>query len=351
MNIPTYFKAGVLIDIEQPLQLLDLKIPYLKDNQVLVKMHMAGLCRSQLMESKGLRGEDKYLPHLMGHEGVGEVIAVGNSVTKVKQGNRVVLGWLKGSGIDSGGTHLISKEGQIINAGPVTTFSEYSVISENRVTICPEGISNELAVLLGCALPTGAGMVLNQIQPHSNSNVILIGLGGIGISALLMLRHFRPKKIIVVDIEQSKCDLALQLGADEAYLYEEASLALLKEQHPNGFDYAIESAGLCETIEFAFNNIHNSGKCYFASHPKTGDFIKLDPHQLICGKQIFGTWGGNCNPDKDLKSIADIIQKLEISINSLISHRYSLNQINEAISALERREITRAIITFENIEV
>jgi S-(hydroxymethyl)glutathione dehydrogenase/alcohol dehydrogenase len=346
MNLPQTFKASVLVELNQPLQTMELCMPKPAKGQVLVKIKMAGICRSQLMEATGQRGKDKYLPHLLGHEGVAEVVAVGEGITKVKVNQRVILGWLKGNGLDSGGTTLLSKDGTVINSGPVTTFSEYSIVSENRLTICPEHISDTLAVLLGCALPTGAGMVLNQIKPEKSATIVLIGAGGIGLSALMMLQHFQPKNIVVIDLEQSKLDLAKKIGAHEVYLYSTEGKKLLAENHPAGFDYAIESAGSCETIEFAFSLIHNKGKCFFASHPANGEKIHLNPHELICGKQIFGTWGGNSYPDTDLPVIANIIHKLNIQVDELIQEHYNIDQINEALTDLAERKIVRALIDF-----
>jgi len=347
-RIPQFFNAAVLNQLNVPLEICSIQMPTPGYGQILVKMHLSGVCRSQLMEARGNRGDDPYLPHLMGHEGVGEVLEVGKGVTKVSIGDRVILGWIKGSGIDAGGSVLKDSNDQDINAGPVTTFSEYSLVSENRLTKCPEGISDPFAVLLGCALPTGAGMVLNQIKPIQNRTVALIGLGGIGISSLIMLRHFSPKDIVVIDIESEKLQLAEELGANDTYLSNPDSINALRQNYPKGFDYVIESAGRCDTIELAFELTHKQGICYFASHPPVGQKIKLDPHQLICGKTIKGTWGGGCNPDSDLERIAAIIKTMDIPISKLFSKIYSLNQINVAFQDLAQRKVIRAMVSFKN---
>lgn len=341
--LPTTFKAAVLETAPGQLKIKNIKMPEPKYGQIIVKVKMAGICHSQLMEAQGNRGEDKYLPHLMGHEGVGDVIAVGEGVTKTKVGDRVILGWIKADGIDAGGVQVESAEGEVINGGPVTTFSEYTLVSENRITVCPEGISDELAVLLGCALPTGAGMVLNQVKPRENSSIVLLGLGGIGLSALMMLNHFSPKKVVVVDVEEKKLELAKKLGATDVFLATDNVVETLKSEFPEGFDYAIESAGRCNTIELAFELIHNQGICYFASHPPSGEKIQLDPHQLISGKRIFGTWGGNCAPDVDLEKISNIVEKLDLPLDNLTT-KYQLQEINSAFDDLANRKIIRALV-------
>ena len=122
------------------------------------------------MEIDGLRGEDSYLPHLLGHEGSGIVVDRGEGVTKVKKDDAVVLGWIKGSGIEAGGCCYEHNSG-IINAGGVTTFNEYAVVSENRCVLVPNNIPMDIAALFGCAVLTGSGIFSNTIHPQKNSNI------------------------------------------------------------------------------------------------------------------------------------------------------------------------------------
>ena len=145
-----------------------IEIPKLLRGQILVELKYSGVCRSQLMEVRGLRGKDKYLPHLLGHEGCGKVIHIGSGVKKVKIGDWVILGWIKCKGIESRGA--IYKIGNTeINSGPVTTFSSHSIVSENRVVPLPKNIPTDVAVLFGCALPTGAGIIFNEVKPKKIS--------------------------------------------------------------------------------------------------------------------------------------------------------------------------------------
>ncbi len=147
-------KAAVLYQIGEHLVIdNDIEIPPLNQGQVLVKIFVSGICHSQLMEVRGKRGQDKYLPHLLGHEATGEVIDVGYGVTKVKKGDYVVLTWIKGEGMDVPGAEY-RKGDIIIHSGGVTTFNEYSVISENRCLKLPEEIPKDVGALFGCALPT-----------------------------------------------------------------------------------------------------------------------------------------------------------------------------------------------------
>ena len=179
MLTPVKTQAAVLEKIGQPLAIRELEMPDLKPGQVLVRVAYSGVCRSQLMEVTGGRGADPYLPHLLGHEGSGTVLSVGPGVLKVKPGDRVVLTWIKAAGrTASGGVY--HRERARINAGPIVTFTELAIISEDRCVPLPEGIPMDLAALLGCAVPTGAGIVFNRFQPSTSHSIAVFGLGGVG---------------------------------------------------------------------------------------------------------------------------------------------------------------------------
>lgn len=339
--------GAVLEKTGQPLVIYhDIEPPILKSGQLLIKLSYAGICYSQLMEVRGKRGEDKFLPHFLGHEGVGDVIDLGSGITKVKKGDTVVLGWIKGHGLDAGGCQY-QQGSRLINSGAVTAFSTYAVVSENRVVKLPKDIVPKTAVLLGCALPTGAGIVINQLKPKANSTVGVYGLGGIGLSALLAMNHFKPQNIVAFDIEENKLKLAKELGATHCYSVDEQGIAQFKIDFPQGLDSIVEAAGKTSTIETAFSLVkRGGGRCVFASHPPAGEFIKFDPFELICGKSIEGSWGGATQPDQDLQIIVDIINKYQLPVEKLLSNEYSLDQINQALDDLEQRKITRALITF-----
>jgi S-(hydroxymethyl)glutathione dehydrogenase/alcohol dehydrogenase len=151
----------------------------------------------------GLRGEDSWLPHLLGHEGSGIVLAKGPGVTKIEVGDEVILTWIKGKGMEGPGAKY-DHEGIVIHSGMVTTFSNYSVVSENRLIKKPNNLAFDTAILFGCALPTGAGMVLNELNVSAESSVIVIGLGGIGLSAIAMLLSLGVNNLMAVDISDEK---------------------------------------------------------------------------------------------------------------------------------------------------
>jgi S-(hydroxymethyl)glutathione dehydrogenase/alcohol dehydrogenase len=340
--------AAVLIKQNEPLVLFNNIIkPKPKRGQVLVKILFAGLCHSQLMEISGSRGEDKYLPHLLGHEGVGKVIEIGEGVTKVQPDDEVILGWIKGEGLEGGACQYQTSDGLIINSGSVTTFSDYAIVSENRLTKKPVYTPSELAVLYGCAIPTGLGMALNAIPESHTGNVCFLGLGGIGLSALLSskLRHF--EKVIAIDVNPEKLQLAVELGATHVInpLNTDTLQTIKKLTNNAGVDFCFESAGSERTIELAFEITRRfGGKCIFASHPAAHEKISLDPFELICGKKIEGTWGGDSIPDQDIKKFDGYYQKKLLPLEKLISKKYALDNINQAIDDLKNKRIARALV-------
>ena len=340
------FRAAVLRSLNAPLTLETIETYGLRRGEVLVRVHFSGVCHSQLMEKDGARGPDRYLPHLLGHEGTGVVVDIGEGVTKVRRDQKVVLGWVKGSGLEASGIRY-KGETTDVNAGGVTTFNEYAVVSENRLVALPESIPMDLGVLLGCALPTGAGIVINNIQPQKGKTIAVFGLGGIGLSALLACSLYEPTQLIAVDVSDQKLQLAKELGATHLIQAKATDpLAAIREiTKGEGVDYAVEAAGLAATIESAFQSVKRfGGLCVFASHPPSEARIKLDPYDLICGKQIRGSWGGGTRPDEDIPLYGRLYSEGRLPLEKMISKRYRLQEINEALEDLRHQRALRPLI-------
>ena len=339
-------KAAILVKHNEPLQIIDdIEIPALKRGQVLVKIFYTGICHSQLMEINGLRGDDPWLPHMLGHEATAKVIELGEDVSTVSVDDIVILSWIKGSGIDAGGAKY--KHGkQIINAGAVTTFSEYAVVSENRCTKMPEHLPMDIACLLGCAVMTGYGAVANTLKPSSGKSIAIFGLGGIGLSSLVAAIYHKMYPIITIDINDEKLELAKSLGATHIInSNKDDPIERIYEICDGGVDYSLDASGLVKVIEQAFKSVQREkGFCLFASHPPQGDKIKIDPFDLICGKRIQGTWGGECLPDNDIPKIAKLYKEGLINLDFFISEYYSLDTINDGINALMDKKENRAIV-------
>ncbi len=343
-------KAAYLKELGQKVIIDDqVALPELKIGQILVKLAYSSVCHSQLNEARGFRGKDAHLPHMFGHEGAGVVLDVGRGITKVKPGDKVVLTWIKGSGLEGGGAKYQSGE-LTINSGGVTTFMEQTIVSENRVVKIPDQFPLKLASLLGCAVPTGAGIVLNTLKPKPQSSIAIWGMGGIGMSALLGLRAFEPNVVIAIDVENSKLELAKKLGATHIINSKtQDALMFVREYSNGGVDYAIEASGRSDIIEQAFQSVRDKGGlCVFASHPPEGQKISIEPHDLIRGKRIKGSWGGDCNSDRDIPHFCDLYLQGRLPLEELLTHTYSLNEINDALDDLENRKVVRATIEIDS---
>jgi len=345
-------KAAVLTHLNKPLDVLPgIEFAAPGYGQVLVKLAYSGVCHSQLMEVRGRRGPDAYLPHLLGHEGSGKVIAIGEGVSKVSPCDLVILGWIKGGGLDGGGVkYSCDCLPQPINAGGVTTFNEYALVSENRVVPLPAGVPLDIAVLFGCAVPTGAGIITNDLRPIPGSSVAIFGLGGIGMSALMATMLFECAKVIAVDVSADKLSLARSFGA--THTIDASTTDPVSEIRAMtgglGVDYAVEASGQVKVIEQAFASIRRGGGvCVFASHPEHGNTISIDPYELICGKQIRGTWGGSSNPDRDIPMFAQLYLEGKLPLEKLITKRYPLEAINEALDDLEHHRVGRPLIEID----
>ena len=340
------FKAAVLRNIGQPLSVENVTFKSLGTGQVLVKVIYSGVCRSQVMECDGGRGHDPWLPHLLGHEAVGQVVSVGADVTKVKEQDVVVLTWINCTGREAETPLFFDSNENKINAGKVTTFAEYCIVGENKLFKKPQFFPDKIAVLLGCALRMGAGMVLNEIVPERNQKVAIIGLGGVGLSCLIACLALGVSDITVFDISTKKLRLAEKLGASNI-----RNTAFINvDTFRNSFDICYEAAGRCETIEYGFSIIKETGTLLFASHPSNSEKIKLEPHELIKGKKIYGSWGGGGDAELTAKKLSNLLLTKKLDLSILLGKTYSIDQINEALNDLRNGNERRPIIEFSSAD-
>ena len=338
--------AAVLVKTNIPLQLQELQIPALRRGQVLVDVAYSGLCHSQLLELRGERGVDQYLPHTLGHEGTGVVLDVGEDVSKVKPGDHVVLSWIKGSGIEVPSTLYESGRGTV-NSGAISTFMDKTVTCENRVTCIPDAIPLREACLFGCAIPTGAGVVLNVAKARPGDSIAVFGVGGIGMSAVLAANLVHASVVIAVDMIGHKLEQARKIGATHTV---DASVvdpleAIAEITNGRGVDFAIEAAGKQETMENALRCVReHGGLCILAGNLPHGGRITLNPFEFIRGKRLVGTWGGETDPDRDIPLYADLFGAGNLKVGELLTHTYDIHRINEAFDDLEAGRVVRGLI-------
>ena len=325
-----------------------MEIPDLGPGQALIKISFSGVCHTQLLEWKGYRGPDDYLPHCLGHEASGFVSDVGSEVTKVKPGDPVILSWIKGSGANAPGT-LYRWGDKSVNAGAVTTFSQHAVVSENRLTIIPKDTSMQEAALVGCAVPTGVGAVLNTGQAKHGQSVVIFGAGGIGLCAVAGAVIAGCDPIIAVDVRANKLSLASAMGATHGIDASETdAIEDIKRICSGGTDLAVEASGRPEVMLQALKSVRQEGGiAIIIGNAPYGETIDLDPRELNLGKQLRGTWGGDSWPDRDFPNYCEFIRSGKLNLQPLLSQTYSLQQINEAVRDLAESKVLRPIIDMD----
>lgn len=338
-----YTRAAILVETKKPLVVDKIKIPDLKPGQVLVKIKYSGVCHTQLLEAGGHRGEDPFLPHCLGHEGSGIVADIGKDVNKVKKGDHVILSWIKGSGANVPGT-VYEWNGKKVNAGAITTFSDYAVISENRLTVIPEDFSLKKAALLGCAAPTGLGTIFNTAKPTPGESLAVFGCGGIGLCAIQGAAIAGCVPIIAVDINEQKLEMAKKMGAQ--YIIN------AKNEDPveaiKGIctlDYAIEASGSPVAMRQAVQCVRpQGGLAVIIGNAHHGTELSLDPKEFNMGKKILGTWGGDNNPDVHYPRYCNLAHHGRLDLENLTTKTYSLDQIDQALEDLKQGKVLRPLI-------
>jgi len=337
--------AALLVTPGKPIVIDEIEIPALKRGQVLVEIAYSGACHTQVLEARGYRGEDKWVPHCLGHEGTGTVLECDASVTKVAKGDKVVLSWLKGLGVEAGGA-VYQWQGRAVNAGGVTTFQRHAVVSENRLTKLAGDLPLDLGVAMGCAVPTGMGSVLNVGRVQAGDTVAIFGCGGIGLNATAAAAHAGASMIIGIDPQQSKRETAKLFGATHVVDPDAGDvLAELRKIAPAGLDVAIEATGLSKVMDQALRCVRQQGgRAVVIGNARAGSTLTLDPGLFNQGKSLLGTWGGDTVPDRDFPRFGRLLMSPRFDMRRLLSKPYRLVDINIALDDLEAGRVNRPLI-------
>jgi len=340
-------KAAVLETLNEPLVVADVELTPLSAGQVLVKNLVTGICGAQLQEMEGNKGNAKFVPHLLGHEACGIVEEVGAGVLKVKTGDKVVLHWRKGEGIESDFPRYIYK-GKEITSGKVTTFSEYSIVSENRVTPVPDDTPTELAALLGCALSTALGVIDGAAKVRYGERVIIIGSGGIGLNLIRYAVHAGAYPVVAVDIVDKE-QLACGVGAHFFINRKKNPLAqsLKSIAGITSADVIISTIGDKETIEESVPLLSGTGRYVMVGQPKLGSSLELTNAAHFFegeGKVFMATQSGGFNPTVDIPRYLQMAKSGVLTTDGIITHRIKLDQINEGIDLVKSGKAGRILI-------
>ncbi|MBY5957186.1 zinc-dependent alcohol dehydrogenase family protein [Membranicola marinus] len=355
----------------KPLHIEEVEIDDPGFEEVLVKIKAAGLCHSDLSVINGNR--PRPLPMVLGHEAAGEVVKLGAGVDRLEVGDHVVFAFLPSCGHCSyckvgkaalcepgavantkgvllSGHRRIRKQDRYYNHHMgVSVFSDYSVASIHSLVKIDTSIPFDIAALFGCAVMTGVGAAVNTAQVRLGDSVLVVGLGGVGLSAILGARAAGARKVIGADINQKKREMALQIGADSVIdSSSPGAMAELKESTNGGVDVSLEFAGVIPALEFAFRATKRGGTTVTAALPHPDARLHLSPVELVGQeKNIKGSYLGSCVPDRDIPHYLELFKAGRLPVEQLISHKISLEEVNKGFERLANGKAVRQIILFD----
>ncbi|MBV9218261.1 MAG: zinc-binding dehydrogenase [Methylobacteriaceae bacterium] len=339
-------KAAVLAESRRPLIVDEIELPEaLGVGQVLVKIYYTSICGAQINEIEAVKGPDKFLPHLLGHEASGRVLETGPGVTNVKAGDTVVLHWRPSLGIQSP-TPNYRWRGRKLNAGWVTTFNDHAVISENRLTVISADSDLKIAPLFGCAVTTAAGVVNNDAHIAVGESVAIFGVGGVGLNLVQFAHLVGANPIIAVDLIDSKLDMARDRGATHCLngaKTDDVAAEIRKIVGPKGPDKVLETTGVKPVIELAYDLTHPDGTCVLVGVPNEKVTIYTLP--IHFNKVLTGSHGGDARPHIDIPRIMRLAAAGRISFDGIITHEFPLDDINAALDMVRSGAAGRVLLS------
>ncbi len=363
-------RAAVLAKAGAPLEVWDdVELAPPGPGQVRVRVSHCGLCHSDLSVCDG--SFPAPLPIVLGHEAAGVVSEVGPGVVRVAPGDRVVLSpcppcgacalCLRGepslctntTGLFTharpDGTTGLSRRGEPVWRGlNVAAFAEETVVDERAAVPVPEGVPLELACLVGCAIQTGVGAVLNTARVEEGATVLVLGLGGIGLSVVQGARLAGAARIFASDPVASRREVALRLGATDAADPAAADVAewVRAETGGLGADYAFEAAGRAALVATGVAAVRNGGTVVCVGAPPVGESITLAPAALFAasGKRLLGTLLGSCNSLRDIPRFVELARAGRLDLAGMVSARRALEEINAALDDMRAGSGVRTVL-------
>ena len=350
LDIPTTTEAAILVEQKQALQVAEIALPEtLGFGQVLVKVHFSGICGAQINEIDGAKGPDRFLPHLLGHEGVATVLDSGPGVTTVERGDRVVMHWRPSAGLQCQ-TPKYQWGNRTVNAGWVTTFNRHSVVSENRLTVIPADFDMRTAPLFGCAVTTAMGVINNDAAVKVGQSVVVYGVGGVGLNICQSAEMVSANPIIGIDLVDSKLETAQRFGA--THVFNAGSTSDLPAEIKNivgdkGADVVIDTTGNVRVIEQAYELTRPDGKTILVGVPTKGNNVSIYTLPLHFDKVLTGSHGGDARPDVEIPRYIRLMREGKMTLDGLVTHEFPLDEINDALDVVRSGDAGRVLLRME----
>lgn len=355
----------------QPLKIEELELDAPGHGEILVRVRAAGLCHSDLSVIDGNR--PRPLPMALGHEAAGEVMEVGDGVTDLEVGDHVVFSFVPSCGtcdycldgraalcapgaaannegtLLGGGLRLHQNEHTVNHHLGVSGFAEYAVTSRRSAVKVNKDLPFDIAAVFGCAVLTGVGAVVHTAGLRAGQSVLVVGLGGVGLSAVLGAVAGGARQIIAADIAQDKLDMAKSLGATHVVnSRDEDAVEQVKAISGGGVDIAAEFAGVGPALEFAFAATGKGGKTVTAGLPHPSTRMAVSPVQLVAEERsLLGSYLGGHVPALDIPEYVALYLAGRLPVDKLLTHRLKLEDINEGFDRLADGEAIRQVILFD----
>ena len=335
-----------------------------RDREVLVRLGASGVCHSDLHVVDG--EWPRPTPAVMGHEGAGVVEAVGPGARDVSVGDHVVLSWFYQCGrcahclagrawacsgtragdcvLDDGTTRFRRPSGQdVYTYLAVGSMAERTVVPDAAAIPVPAEVPPEVAALIGCAVTTGVGAVVNTARVEAGASVVVLGCGGVGLSVVMGAALVGAHPIVAVDVSEEKLALAQDIGATHAARSPEEAHILLAR----GADYAFEAIGLVETVEAVPALLRAGGVGVLVGLTAAGVRASFDVYSFVdTGKTLVGSIYGGAVPALDFPRIAELYLAAKLPLDKLVSHRIRLDDLDGAFAAMRRGERARSVVVF-----
>jgi Zn-dependent alcohol dehydrogenase len=347
-------RAAIQLEPNGPLIVDEIELPEPDESQVIVKQFASGICHSQLHQ---MHNPALVRPLLLGHESTGVVVAKGRNVSHVKEGDHVLVTWVprnghEGMAVPTQGS--ISYDGKPATWQAAPTWAESTIAHEQYVVPLPRDVATDVTAIIGCAVMTGVGAVLNTAKVEPGSSVAIYGVGGVGLCILQGCVIAGAGQIIAIDLHDDKLALAREFGATETInASNEDPVKRIGELTNGGADYAFDAIGRKETMEQLLPSvkpgiaaIREGGVAMLVGVPQTP--ATLNMRDIFLARTYRGSFGGSSRPDEDYPKFVEWFQQGKLDLNRLVTARYKLDQINEACEALQAGKIGgRAILTFD----
>lgn len=360
--------AAVLYGFGEPLVVEEINVDPPRYGEVSVRMGASGVCHSDLHTAQGIHPAS--LPVILGHEGAGIVEDVGDGVEHLSVGDHVILSWLPYCGrcrfcasgrpalcaalawSDAGtmrdGTTRFHRGDVPLRHYTASSFAELTVVPAQTAIPVDRSLPFTELALLGCAVMTGTGAVLNTAAVRPGETVAVVGCGGVGLSIVQGARIAGARTIVALDQVDWKLDLARHLGAsDTINVASTDARAGLDEISPGGVDYSFEAIGRPETIEMALGLVARGGTAVLVGMAPPDARVPLDCLTLtVEERSIIGSWYGSCRPPTDFDRLIGFYQRGQIDVTSMITRTCRLEDVNEAFAAMQRGEVARTVIDY-----